>query len=152
VNGGGDVVNDTKGDTMMYTMPKVDLSVLTDEERELAEGIVATRGKNAGRLRASKPPVERKRVYVDVESPGPMYKRLKIEGGETAYIWRMVAFYVSPISQHHCMPVMADCDLPADDFDKRMKLAKELDKIVDKIVDTVPKDQWYGVARWHGLV
>jgi len=135
----------------MYTMPKVDLSVLTDAERELAEGIVATRGKNAGRLRASKPPVERVRSTETYGKHG-FYHRWQIKGGETAYVWRMVAFYISPINQHHCMPVMADCDLPADDFDERMALAKELDKVVDKIVNTVPVEQWHGVARWRGLV
>lgn len=138
---------------IVSTMPKVDLGVLSESERELAEGIIATRGPNEGRLRASKPPVERKRV--DARGPqggGPYYKKTVIEGGETAYIWRMVAFYVSPKRQHHCMPVTADFDLPADDFDTRRELAERLDDIVDKIVDTVPKEQWYGVARWRGLI
>ncbi len=137
----------------MYTMPKVDLSVLTDEEKELADGIVATRGKNAGLLRASKPVVQR--VSVDSYGPqggGPRYKKTTRIGGETAYIWRMVAFYISPISQHHCLPVMAEYDLPTDRADETRALAEELDAIVDKIVDAVPKEQWYGVARWRGLL
>lgn len=132
----------------MYTMPELGLSVLTDEERALAEGIIAVRGKNAGRLRASKPPVERKKVYVNAEGPGPMYKQLRVVGGETAYIWRNVAFYVSPLSRHHSLPVMADMDLPQRGYRERQKRAKELDEIVDKLVDTVPKEQWYGVGRW----
>lgn len=131
----------------MSRMPELDLSVLTPAERELAAGILATRGENAGRLRASKPKVTREDL--GPREPGSFYHNWRIEGGETAYIWRMVAFHISPISQHHCMPVMAEADLPGDTVRERGALAKELDAIVDKLVNAVPLEQWHGVARWR---
>lgn len=131
-------------------MPKLDFlkDILTDDEYELARGIVATRGKNKACLRASKPKVERIDLGVDPTDPHGFYHLWHIENGETAYIWRMVAFYTSPKSQHHCMPIMADFDLNGHTNDARMALAKRLDKIVDKIVNQIPKEQWYGVGRW----
>jgi len=133
---------------MTSRMPKLNLEAagLTPQEYELAKGIIATRGKNKGALRASKPKVER--TDLGPESPGSYYHKWQIEGGETAYIWRMVAFYISPKHQHQCMPCTADFDLEASNYQDRMAKAKELDAIVDKIVDTVPKAQWHGVRRW----
>ena len=128
----------------MTTMPKLDLELLENtlsaEEFDLARRIVADRGKNKGCLRASKPTVDNAR---DPNS------------GKAAYIWRMVAFLISPNYQHHCMPVTADWDLPLDDslelrtrFDNRTDMTNELDKVVDKIVDTVDPEKWAGAKRW----
>lgn len=85
----------------------------------------------------------------------------KPKNGEAAYVWRMVAFQVSPISQHQCMPVTADFDMPArywdrkadpDCHNKRRDRTKELDQLVDALVNTVNKRQWHGVHRWaHAL-
>jgi len=132
----------------MTRMPELNLEAagLTTEEYALAKGIVATRGKNKGCLRASKPKVER--TDLGPQEPGSFYHNWHIEGGETAYIWRMVAFFISPKHQHQCMPCTADMDLPGDGFKERKALAEELDEVVDKIVDTVPKHQWHGVRRW----
>lgn len=74
--------------------------------------------------------------------------------GKAAYVWRMVVFYVSPNSRHHCMPVAADFDLPAFDENGKWRtsiareMAKELDVLVDKIVDLVPPEQRYGLNAW----
>jgi hypothetical protein len=55
---------------------------------------------------------------------------------------------IRPIGKHQCLPVTADFDLPENDYHKRRALAKELDKLVDKIVAAVPKSQWHGIRRW----
>lgn len=133
----------------MYTMPEINLAVLDAEERDLAEGIVATRGPNAGRLRASKPPVTR--TDLGPEAPGSYYHNWRIEGGKTAYIWRMVAFFVSPNPRHHSMPVTADFDLEGK-YAERLALTKKLDAIVDKITNAIPMTEWHGVDRWRGLL
>lgn len=140
---------------MYSTMPKIDLDklrpVLTESEFAIARRIISQQGKNKGLLRASKPPVTK---------ADPL-------SGMAAYVWRMVAFMISPVGQHQCMPVTADWDLPIespsrksfDDSDRwyaelsrahdaRRDLAKELDKLVDKIVDSIPKNEWHGVKRW----
>jgi len=112
-------------------MPKVDLNMLALNDREAyryAKFIV----KKDNSIRASKPPIDRE----------------KPETGERAYVWRMLVFYASPRSQHQCMPVMADCYLPQDDHQERTNRAKELDAIVDKILDAIPTHQHYGVKRW----
>lgn len=112
-------------------MPAIDVAALMNtlsrDEFELVEPIIATQGKNSGRLRASKP------GNVD---------------GRSMYIWRLVAFYVSPMRQHQCMPITADFDLPGENYHDRLMLARELDKIVDKVTDTIPMSEWYGVKRW----
>lgn len=69
------------------TMPEVGIpATLTGRNREIAEATL-----HRGRLRRNKP----------------------IGDGEAAWVWRMLAFYVSPISKHQCMPMTADFDLPA---------------------------------------
>jgi hypothetical protein len=135
---------------MGQPMPKIILHNLdlTADEYRLARGIINLR---TGELRASKPPVPRKvqvgerdrfgiRRYDYADEAGA-------NAGRTAYIWRMVAFMVSPIAAHHCMPVTAEFDLPGD-FDASRKEAKELDKVVSKIVDNIPAHEWHGVRRW----
>jgi len=74
--------------------------------------------------------------------------------GRAAYVWRMVAFYVSPMRRHQCMPVTADFDLPAYGDDGKWScaaaraMAKTLDALVDEIVNEIPKAEWHGVRRW----
>ena len=131
---------------MTAQMPIITLDHLTPAERKIAAGIVATRGKNKDRLRASKPKVIRTDLGPKDDGIG-YYHNWHIEGGETAYVWRMVAFQVSPKSQHHCMPCTADFDLPGS-FSENRALAKELDAIVAKIVDAVPPSEWHGLRRW----
>lgn len=68
--------------------------------------------------------------------------------GVAYYVWRIVAFSVSPVPAHSCMPVTADFYIKMD-WDERRKYIKEtLDPLVDRIVDSVPKLQWHGVMRW----
>ena len=109
----------------MYKMPEVPQEKLflemTKEEWDITKRLVATRGKNKGLLRASKPKVDK----ADPVS------------GKAAYVWRMVAFMTSPIPAHSCMPVCADFDLPGS-YDERKELIKEMDVLVDKIAATMP--------------
>jgi len=124
-------------------MPIIPLDHLTAEERELANGIVATQGKNKGKLRSGKPKIE----YIIVEKNGRKYRYPNDKTGKTAYIWRMVAFHVSPVPQHQCLPIMANMDLPGN-YDESVALAKQMDIIVNKIVDAMPRKEWQGINRW----
>jgi hypothetical protein len=148
-------------------MPAVNLeilkTVLSVNDMDIVSKVVAKRG-GVNRLRASKP-----------------------ADGPAAYVWRMVAFIVSPHSQHHCMPVGADFYVNKTDYahrtdkfvwscetqnDKdyvanltpdriammnnsecrRQYMKQELDPIVDKIIDTIPKEQWRGAQRWKQAI
>jgi DNA-binding PucR family transcriptional regulator len=60
----------------------------------------------------------------------------------------MVAFQVSTNSQHQCMPVMAEFDLPGIEHDERRAIMLEMDELVKKIVDNIPVSEWHGIARW----
>lgn len=132
--------------TIMPKLPTIETN-LTDKERELVRGILATKGKNKGRLRASKPKVNRiKTGKLD------RYGREEItsdETGMTAYVWRMVAFYCSPHRQHSCIPVLCEFDLPKCKNRKhKQALIKRLDQIVDKIIDPLPLEQKPGLGAW----
>lgn len=127
-------------------MPKIDLNSLnlSSEDAELVKGIVNSR---TGELRASKPELPDK-----VKIPSGHYdyaNERDARKGMTAYIWRMVAFEISPISQHQCMPICADFDLPdCGGHDERRNLSKRLDEIVKIVVDSVPMTEWHGIIRW----
>ena len=141
---------------MKTQMPKIDLNrlaqTLAPNELDLVRGIVSTRGETKGCLRASKPEVElheagRDRYGLKVYEPDE-------QQGKVAYIWRMVAFYASSKSEHHCMPCTADFDLPGG-FSESRELARYLDTIVDRVLSTIPKEQWHGIRRWgqvYGVV
>jgi hypothetical protein len=116
---------------------------LTAEERKLIEGIIATQGMNKGRLRAAAP-----------VSPG---RRPTAPQGDVKYVWRMVAFQVSTNPQHWCMPVCADFDIDSptrgvEGVRYRAERAKVLNNLVDRIVNTIPKEQWHGINRWRGIL
>lgn len=123
------------------TMPSVNLTQLNavsenwDDEAKTILNIVV---KKNGQIRATKPKVDESK-YVT---------------GKAAYVWRMVAFLVSPNPVHQCMPMNADFDLPAYDKDGKWhypiahKMGEDLKYIEDAIVNAVPKDQWHSVHRW----
>ena len=118
-------------------------SLLSADDYDLVKGIVATQGENKDCLRAAKPKVVRD----------------NIKTGATAYIWRMVAFAISPITQQQCMPMCADFDIPMEAFgytkfgcewnrDGHRAFIKHLDDLADIVIHTIPKDRWYGINRW----
>jgi hypothetical protein len=129
---------------MKHQMPSVPVAGLSDEAKRYAVAI-----SNKGKLRASKPPIE---YRIEVRDGRKI--REPVVGGGEAYVWRMVAFSISPISSHHCMPRTADFDIPGM-FDERRFEAKRLDAIVDEIVKAVPKSERHGILRWgraYGLI
>lgn len=114
---------------------------LVGEDLEIAKLIIG----RGGRLRSSKPQLK-----------DDLHR-------EASYVWRMVAFHLSNRHEHHCMPVMADFDLPNKYWgsgnlrdqeeisrcaDLRRARVKELDAIVDKIVKSVPAHMQPGTMRW----
>ena len=119
---------------------------LTEDERKIVEKIL----RPDGRLRASKPSVPKK---VEIKRPDrrwPTYELIgeeAIRAGEAAYVWRMVAFQISPEPKHQHMPIMADGDLNGIGDEKQPR-QEELDDLVKRIVDSVPATQWHGVTRW----
>jgi hypothetical protein len=64
------------------------------------------------------------------------------------YVWRMVAFQISPNVQHHCIPTTCFWYLPKNTSKAVMQ---RLDSIVDAICDTVPNEEWWGIRAWCGL-
>lgn len=151
----------------MRTMPEIDLTLanLTDIEMLIAK--CAIKGnKEKGMLRASKPPVPKQTIYNEPIYPeGQEYlydsifknrktpnsyateeERIKALG---AYVWRELAFCISPIGSHHCMPVCNDFNLEYTNSDVRQKEQRKLcSEIVDKILKIVPVHQKHGLIRW----
>jgi len=111
----------------MNGMPELNLEGMSEATRIWAETII----RKDRTLRASKPKV----IQGDRNS------------GNAAYIWRMVAFYISPRQQHQCMPVCAEFDLQMD-YSERREAVVKLDNIIQEIVDCVPQSQQHGVMRW----
>jgi hypothetical protein len=69
--------------------------------------------------------------------------------GEAKYLWRMVAFAISPEPRHHCMPMMAFCDLPGRYGSDEYRAAEARCSAIEKVVvAATPKSQQHGVQRW----
>jgi len=126
---------------MPQEMPRIDLTRLDGEALEYAKAITNQR---TGRLRATKPKM---RYKIKINKYGWKVREYLPEDTKKAYVWRMVAFLTSPRPQHQCMPIGAILDL-APTTEEARKLEKELDPIVDEIVNAVPMKNWHGVIRW----
>ncbi len=134
----------------MNTMPRINKSAVptqTDEEKAILDIIV----KSDGTLLASKPHLNKQIRVKDATSPyGYTYQcateqdRLR---AKAAYTWRMVAFAVSPNPKHHCMPVMAFCDLDGSSDDRKL-IEKALDEFAERIIRSIPFAQQHGTIRW----
>jgi hypothetical protein len=101
----------------------LDIASLSLSDEHLA---IALKCLNKGVLRATKP---------------------KTDDGYAAYVWRNICFSVSQNPKHWCMPVCADMDMKEVYKDRRNK-CKELDILVNNIINLYPKNEWYGVTRW----
>lgn len=112
----------------------IDLNLAkTDVELEILSLIVNSR---TGELRVTKPRVD-KSNYIT---------------GRAYYVWRNLMFYLSRNPQHHCMPVGSDLYLSDQDWKNRTTVTKELDAFVDRITDSIPKTEWYGIQRWSTAI
>lgn len=145
---------------MPKQMPKIDLDKLSEtlspKELEITRRVIATRGKNKGCLRASKPKVE----FVKVADNDPdsfynyRYEPTDPVAGQAAYVWRMVAFFASPLQQHNCMPCTQEFSLPGPRSERKGQVGW-LNTIVDRILATIPTRQQAGLLRWgqaYGLI
>jgi hypothetical protein len=101
---------------------------LTNEDIQEIISLITHKGK----IRATKPKVNRD----------------KSNTGRAAYVWRMVRFFVGDKPADHCMPCTADFNLCDADWKNRKDVIVALDKLVDAIVDQIPKEQWHGIRRW----
>ena len=92
---------------------------------------------------------------------GRLYaSRPKKTDGECRYLWRMLAFHLSRKPEHHCMPVTADDGVgPSYErgesaaqcrqrYKARRQRCRELDAVVDRVVDQVPITRQHGALRW----
>jgi hypothetical protein len=112
---------------------KLDLNVAKNiEERKI---LIRITNKRTGELRATKPD-----------------NRGDLINGRAAYVWRNVMFYVSKNPKHWCMPITAEFYLGRDDWENRYEIIKVLDEFVDRIVNSFPKSEWYGIRRWHNAM
>ena len=108
-------------------MPSIDITKLSGEDAAIVGPCLLRNGK----LRKSKPQ----------NAPG-----------ESKYVWRQLAFNLSPIARHQCMPTTDIFDIGEGkdgwSFDKARAMAKELDKVVDRAIAMVPAEQRHGLLRW----
>ena len=109
-------------------MPALDLDSIEMDEDE--RGLVSQIIKANGRLYASKP---------------------KNATGDARYLWRMVAFGISPVPAHQHLPVMAEFDLPGD-FDERRERAKELDDLAKRVESSIPVEQRHSTLMWGRML
>ena len=130
-------------------MPEVKIHILGMSEEEKA--IIRIIIKSDGTLRASKPKLGKMARVDDPASPyGYRYawatdsERLK---AKAAYVWRMVAFAISPNPVHHCMPTTTSFDLDGT-YKERRALEKELDAFANRIIKCVPVREQHGTMRW----
>lgn len=126
---------------MPKPMPRIHLENLTGFDYQVAEAIT-----NNGRLRATKPKVTYE-TYHD-EAYDLDRRRPTAPSGHYAYVWRMIAFYASPRRVHQCMPVTAYCDLPGRDYEATRAIEKEMDGVINRILDQIDPEDWHGVIRW----
>jgi hypothetical protein len=112
-------------------MPRIDVENLPLDEADRA---IVRRIMNGDRLRASAPPVPRPYTA---------------DAGLAYYVWRMVAFSVSPHRQHWCMPCTADFYTPYSYGSPEQKALRARGDAIEKaVVHSIPVLEWHGIRRW----
>ena len=117
----------------------------SDYERRIVRAAFASRGKNKGRIRESKPfdSSECREGADDAEFKGC-----------ANYFWRMLAFDCIGYGKHVCMPVTAEWDYSAAcrGREDRRELVKVMtvvmDYLVTRVVRVLPLEARGGVVRW----
>jgi len=94
---------------------------------------------------------EEKTIVDQIMGRGGHVRSAKPKNGEAAYVWRILLFTIGKRNQDWCMPVCADFDIPVKDYNERRNRAKELDKLVDKILDEIPYKFHHGTNRWGSV-
>lgn len=116
---------------------------------DACQNIVASQGKNKGRLRASKPKAERKVIIRNRYGYSREYYDQSLLESATQQIWRYLAFAVSPHGQHQCLPMGADFDTPFDmSVDESRRFAKWCDEVTDVIRHQYSAKEQPGLMRW----
>lgn len=154
----------------MNNMPMIDLTKCNLTPLEMTIAKIAIKGeKEVGQLRATKPKAQKQTVYSEpiyseenkhlynhvskYKSPNSYAteeERIKAFG---CYVWRELAFIMSPISAHHCMPVCNDFNLEYSHYDVRRKeQVTMLNNIVDKIYKSVSPHLLHGLRRWKNVM
>ncbi|MCX8008313.1 MAG: hypothetical protein N3A54_01270 [Patescibacteria group bacterium] len=82
----------------------------------------------------------------------PGKRERTMEFGVAFYVWRNVAFYISPIRQHHCLPIGADFYIPMEYDELRKYINDVLDPLVDRIVESVPVLERHGLLVWSKYI
>lgn len=123
----------------MTTMPRIDMRRLHNElDPEIYQLVTRIVDQKSWRLRRTRP-----RICKNIDGT------LTHHCACATYIWRMVAFTVSPVQSHQCMPIAAYYYLPKSIGHLEVReLVKKLDIIVDQVIDVVPCTEWHGVIRW----
>ena len=94
-------------------------------------------------------------VSLICDREGKLLKTRPRKTGISDYVWRNVAFQISPLPIHHHLPMGAPFYLPgpkALGYEKWMELQKALNVLVDEICDTIPVQDWQGIAQWSLLI
>ena len=147
-------------------MPIIDLTKCNLTLEEMAIAKIAIKGnKEVGPLRASSIKERVKTIYIEPIYPDNRENRLNFKSLNCyaneeerinalgRYVWRELAFIMSPISAHHCMPVCNDFNLEYSYGDiRRSEQQKWLNSIVDKIYKTIPIEQLHGLNRWKNVL
>ena len=110
----------------MKQMPRIDSDKVSSPFAKRLVPLITT---SEGTLRTTRP---------DILPDFPL-------SGHAAYVWRMIAFHISPISQHHCLPMAAPFYIQEEDIHK---LVEFLDTIVDEILEQFPPSSWQGIMAW----
>ena len=157
----------TKGNKIMSAtlMPEVNMeilkTVLTDTEMEIAMGVVAKRD-GVYRLRASKPAKGNGsqqyvwRMVAFVASPVYQHHCMPIGAdfylNDSDYAHRPEQYIPRSESESDRETVskwnQKTWDMMHRGEKKRQYIKQELEPIVDKILETIPKTQWRGAQRW----
>lgn len=99
-------------------------------------------------------PEHMKPLAVQLIGRGGRLRSSKPKDANAAYVWRMVAFNVSPKPEHQCMPVSVyffvqvpgESKWSVETVDRFIK--ETLDPIIDAVIDNIPATEWHGVRRW----